>query len=509
MIKNNKFSKALALVLVLVTLSLCVLVMNGCMREISGVTEDGFEYEIKYSGQDFRSVTITGYNSDEKDVIIPKEINDEELGEVVSVGHIGAHVFDGCETVESVYIHENIFDIDSQAFSGAPNLEEIEVDKENETYDSRNGCNAVIKSDEDTLVAGCLGSTIPKGVVAIGPDAFKGCKKLKNISIPEDVKWIDSGAFDGCTSLRSVNIPEGNWVINENTFRGCNSLVAVNLPEGLEVIHYNAFKDCLHLEDISVPKTVINIGKDAFSGTAFYNNPDNWTDGLFYINDLLLKADNDNILSLCNVKEGTKKICEYAFDDCTNLEDIVLPSSLSEIEMGAFEDCASLESITIPEKVTEIKFSTFKDCEALEKVTFHNNIKSVGINAFSGCTSLKDINIPSSVKRIGEDAFCNTALFMDETQWQYGLFYIGDVLIKAENTEIKPECKIKDGTRMIADAAFDSCENLKSVVIPESVRVIGYNAFCDCENLSEISMPTDLEAMGEDVFEGCTALGVE
>ena len=59
------------------------------------------------------------------------------------------------------------------------------------------------------------------------------------------------------------------------------------------------------------------------------------------------------------------KIGDWAFEYCTSLESITIPSSVTKIEFGAFKYCSSLESITIPSSVTEIRWSAFHGCDKL------------------------------------------------------------------------------------------------------------------------------------------------
>eukprot|EP00957_Ditylum_brightwellii_P096059 7318566-Ditylum_brightwellii.AAC.1 len=41
----------------------------------------------------------------------------------------------------------------------------------------------------------------------IGNGAFRGCNKLKSITIPENVQVVGVWAFDGCVALSMVELP--------------------------------------------------------------------------------------------------------------------------------------------------------------------------------------------------------------------------------------------------------------------------------------------------------------
>ena len=77
--------------------------------------------------------------------------------------------------------------------------------------------------------------------------------------------------------------------------------------------------------------------------------------GVVYSRDgkRLLKCNKD--LTIYIVKNGTKVICDWAFDVfLTNrsLQEITIPNSVMSIEKQAFEYCEALQRITIPNSVT-------------------------------------------------------------------------------------------------------------------------------------------------------------
>ena len=168
-------------------------------------------------------------------------------------------------------------------------------------------------------------------------------------------------------------------------------------------------------------------------------------------------------------------ISDWAFASCSSLTSIAIPDSVTSIGSGAFGNCSGLTSVTIGNNVTSIGFWAFKDCTSLTSVTICNGTTSIGDWVFNGCTSLTSITIPDSVTGIGKAAFYNTALYNNDSNWENGVLYIGNHLIKAKSS-VSGVYTIKDETKSIADSAFLDCDNLTSIIIPESVVSIGYKA---------------------------------
>ena len=121
-----------------------------------------------------------------------------------SVKSIGDYAFHGCYGLTSIEIPNSVTSIGDYAFHECPGLTSIVVDSGNTKYDSRNGCNAIIETASNTLIAGCQNTIIPNSVTSIGEYAFYGCTSLISIEIPNSVTSIGNFAFAYCESLTRI-----------------------------------------------------------------------------------------------------------------------------------------------------------------------------------------------------------------------------------------------------------------------------------------------------------------
>ena len=95
------------------------------------------------------------------------------------------------------------------------------------------------------------------------------------------------------------------------------------------------------------------------------------------------------------VPEGVEVIGEMAFRGKKQLKNVIISSSVKEIEHDAFYDCDELDNVYLPEGVKEVKGYAFAECDKLKKVTFAGVPKKLSRHAFDDCDQLHDIVVPS------------------------------------------------------------------------------------------------------------------
>ena len=278
---------------------LCVALLALVFRNTPLFAEDfevdGIYYNIT-SEEDKTVEVTTGSYKYSGVVTIPESVTND--GSTYSVISIGDYAFYQCLSLTSVVIGNSVTSIGYGAFSACSGLESIIVDEENTVYDSREDCNAIIKTSSNTLIAGCKSTIIPNSVTSIGYNAFYGCSGLTSVEIPNSVTSIGEGAFYYCSGLTSVEIPNSVTSIGYSAFCYCSGLTSVEIPNSVTSIEWQAFYGCSSLTSVVIPNSVTYIGVTAF---------------------------------------------EY----CSSLTFVEIPNSVTSIGDYAFEYCFDLKTVTV------------------------------------------------------------------------------------------------------------------------------------------------------------------
>lgn len=122
--------------------------------------------------------------------------------------------------ITDLTIPASVTSIDEYSFRRSSKLTAIRVEEGNPNYDSRNNCNALIKTATNTLLQGCVNTVIPNTITVIGSYSFSDFANLKSIVIPTGVKEIAMNAFDDC-GLTEITLPGSLEKIGGQAFFGC------------------------------------------------------------------------------------------------------------------------------------------------------------------------------------------------------------------------------------------------------------------------------------------------
>ncbi len=190
----------------------------------------------------------------------------------------------------------------------------------------------------------------------------------------------------------------------------------------------------------------------------------------------------------------------WAFQNCTALEEIVIPDSVSVADArGMFSYCTALKKVVLPTGLTAIPSDMFKGCTALREIVIPEGVRQIAVSAFQDCASLKKINIPQNVRIIGGNAFrgCTS---LERIALPEGVTQIGWNTF--EDCTALREVSLPEGIGSIDSKIFAGCTSLREITLPKSVRYIGWNAFFRCISLRRIEMNGVRDIDGA-AFEGC------
>ncbi len=451
--------------------------------------------KVCYNGKEYK-VTAIGEDAFSR--------SDELLSVVLpsTIVYIGLDAFACCPKFKSLTIPENVRDIHLLAFNSMPSLEYLAVDENNKFFDSREGCNAIIKTQSNTLYVGCSTTVIPEGVKVIADGAFMtgfgfwdGLGKPFELVLPKSVEVIERQAFAGCHSLKKITFSEGLKSIGHWAFNGTSIECAV-IPASVTEISDGAFVGCDSLKVIKVKR-----GNKVYDSRKGCN--------------AVIESDRDRMVAACvttSIPEGVKIIGENAFSRCL-IEEVAFPSSLELIERGAFSSCRNLKHVRIPGNVKEIGYDVFWG-SGVESVNVEEGVEKIGGSAFRHCKKLKKVSLPASLKEISGGRLFEGCRELERVSLDRNndVYYCnGAVLLEKETRTVVDgwgidKCYVGNGyvhlkAKKIGEYAFSSHELLGSVVLPETLEEIGTHAFYDCKGLRVVECWSAVPpVLGKDAF---------
>ncbi len=417
------------------------------------------------------------------------------------IERIGTHAFGYCSGLTSLVLPDTLVTIESGALYACSGLTSL-------TTPFVGGKTRQTAASEATLfgyVFGKYEGVTLKGMTVVeqsysdaGKEKFYIPDALTKVTVTAYTN-LYYGAFFGCAALRTVDIkvpsvfliekeetketiPNG-YLIGNKAFYGCTSLAEVTMTENLTEIGAQAFGGCAQLGQITVPKNIDTIGKQAFI----------------------------DCTRLTKVNYEAKACNDFAEDN------------------NVFENVGTLQSgvtIAIGKQVTKIPayfaycyFGKTEDKNRypnLTDITCSSDVlTAIGISAFEGNEKLVRIALSDALTSIGVKAFEGTGYYRDGQKWSNGLLYLSGCVLaynsaKASSTD---QCRIADGTRLIADGAFAGELGLKNVILPSTLCYIGIRAFDGCGSLMSVSFDSEeklatgsLVSIGMYAFRSCTIL---
>ena len=252
--------------------------------------------------------------------------------------------------------------------------------------------------------------------------------------------------------------------------------------------------------EAGIPSNVIYSRYDVYDGTTWQKT---------YLLEDILHSSVKNLTSFAHLygseysTEGTSFDELQYFDSLTSLGGSTSGS-------GCFRGWTNLRSVKLPSKITSLAY-TFFDCSSLEEIEIPDSVTSLGQGAFQNCTSLRVVKIGSGLAAIGMYAFAVDSALVNIhiksiSQWIH-ISVTATHHPFSNQTNTLPRHLFLNGVELtnvvipegttgaIAPSSFRYCKNITSVTIPEGITTIGDYAFAD-NGITSLTLPDTLTTFG-------------
>ena len=169
---------------------------------------------------------------------------------------------------------------------------------------------------------------------------------------------------------------------------------------------------------------------------------------------------------------------------------------------GAFYDFTELKDVELPDTLTEIGDGSFNSCPSLTILVngLPKNLETIGYSAFYNTSLSGDLILPETLNQIGEYAFHKTNI--TSVNLHEGMAIFGSAFRQCNSLEevtipknLKFRCT-QTSNAMRDSCAFEGCESLEKVIIKGESTYAGMTqSFGAIEN-----------AIADGIFHNCTSL---
>ena len=335
-------------------------------------------------------------------------------------------------------------------------------------------------------------------MVNIGDGCFFGCKNLQAINIPKDshLEVVGSACFGRSNKLESISFPK-----SLKEFRGYLEKEPVN---GEVKVFGGTFLECKNLRSVFIPEDCKLEYLPMFCLDECYNLVEiTLPSSLKVLGEWCFK----DCSSLTNIMlpEGTEVLGTCCFGFCEALESINLPSTLREIESYCFSNCHKLQGkLVVPEGVDRLGDCSFA-FTSITSISLPNTIREIGDECFKDCTKLVEnqngkLVFPERIERLGNRSFkgCHS---LKNIELPNALREIGDQCFMWCDIRSLDFTNCKN-LRSIGASAFSTCQYITDILIPEGVEKVGSRCFEYIGQLRKISFPSTLTEIGDSLFHG-------
>ena len=278
-----------------------------------------------------------------------------------------------------------------------------------------------------------------------------------------------------------------------------NEVVIPSRVNNIDVIEIGdeVFANNLFIKKLVIPESVKSLGNKMCYGAKNLEEvvlPNNIT----VIPDYAFEKCSS--LTNINIPTSLVQIRANAFSQ-TALKEFIAPESLKEIWLYAFKDAKELTKVEL-KNVTEIGDMVFENCEKLESIVIPETLEEIGASVFGGCSSIQDIDLPNKPLTLDHNTFYGSAYYEDISNWENGVLYVDNYLLAINSDFLNvTEYEVKEGTIAIANNAFlNNAKNLTKITLPEGLKLIGEKAFSSLYKLESVNIPSSVDTIGYNAF---------
>ena len=406
----------------------------------------------------------------------------------------------------SVTVFGNRYASDCFAFSRIGRLSFGSRSEENRTLFQNAVINELVFTEGTALIPASTfkRSEIHKvtlnGTATVSDSAFVGCS-IRELTIGEDVAFISGSAFSGCTALEKIVFAARRCTYAPGLLADKPALASFEFGENVEYIPEGMFQNSSIVQTIVIPQTVTRIYDSAFEASAVTQV--DLPPRLELIGNACF-ADCERLTSI-TIPASVTALGSGAFSECWAMEQVeFLPESCVVLpgDRPPFEDCPALSFFRFGDQIKDIPDNLLKNCTGLESVTIPDSVTDIGAYAFAG-SGLKTVVIPKNIESIGDGCFKNCAA-LETVVFSGDLLLIGDGAFSG--CDRIREIYIADSVRDIGKASFAGCTSLETVYLSRNVVYVPERCFENCTALSSFAWEADSKLIGKLAFHGCTAL---
>lgn len=385
------------------------------------------------------------------------------------------------------------------------------------------------KREDGMWIVGYLGNqtslTLPtffngQVIVGLGQNSFAFNGHLESVCLPEKLRVIEKSAFSSCTNLKTVNFFGHLKEINTSAFFKCTKLEELHFPPSLEKVGQKSFFGCTSLRHVWAE------GEETKACPTTFGDCSALEDMSF------------SLLASTHVSHQTLVVARFLHlwkDVPTTKQTEVIEyiKRRRTLQKSLFiHENAAITSLllTFPLTLTQVMVNQYLDhsiaAQETEKTALfldykHNHFTTEQIEAFEELEDLVNIGLEyPTLKQFKAKWRCkhevgglvvsgykgNGTHEVLPPETAEGVKVVGLRAFSPRNVGNLKHLDIKAEITTLVASAFAYCENLESVILPDTIKTIEPFTFLGCKNLKEVTFPSNIRRLSEKMFYRCESL---